>query len=337
MKSKKEVNTKANNDLAIQVIDFSKKYSGRGKYAVEKANFEVRKGEFHGFIGANGAGKTTTIKSLIGAYGRFEGQINIFGHKNNTLEAKAKIGYIPESAKFPKTLNTYQYIYYMANLGGLEMKEAKKFAKKALADVGLSNLAKKNPNTFSSGQKKKVLLAQALVNNPEILIMDEPAANLDPQARYDFFETLKKLKNEGKAIFISSHILSELGQYIDSLTILDGGKVVYTGSINDVTKNNEFDYKFAFKNNEDDKTFREWLSAQKLKVKVVDNGISTVDFKDEATVQKALTFITKNKLAVLDFGVYIITLEQVYEKFVQYGSVDTKGQDVKSRKKVKNV
>ncbi len=218
---------------ALEVKGFTKKYKGAKKAAVSDVDFNVYPGEFHGFIGANGSGKTTTIKSLIGAYAKFQGKINIFGLDHLSEEAKSKVGYIPEAAKFPKGYSTYKYIVYMSYLSGLSMKESKAFAEQVLKDTGLEKLKNRNPNTFSSGQKKKVLLAQALVHNPEIIIMDEPAANLDPKARIDFFDTLKKLQEKGVAILISSHILTELDKYVNALTIIDGGKVVFTGKLED--------------------------------------------------------------------------------------------------------
>ena len=97
-------------DLPLEVQGFFKRYKGNKQYSVNNASFKVQRGSFHGFIGANGAGKTTTIKSLIGAYATFKGEISIFGHKYNTMEAKAKLGYIPEAAKFPRELSAYQYV-----------------------------------------------------------------------------------------------------------------------------------------------------------------------------------------------------------------------------------
>ena len=114
-------------------------------------------------------------------------------------------------------------------LSGLKEKEASELVTKQLKDLKMWNLRQRSPNTFSSGQKKKILLAQSLVHDPDIIIMDEPVANLDPKARIEFFDTLLELRKQGKAIFVSSHVLAELDIYADSLTILDGGKIIYSG------------------------------------------------------------------------------------------------------------
>lgn len=224
--------TDLNSKTLVQVINLSKKYNKKSNNVIDNLNFEIKSGEFHAFIGANGAGKTTTIKAIVGAYAKFDGKIIIDGFSNYTSIAKERIGYIAEKAVFPKNLNTLEYLATMAILSGISKKEAFKLAENKLKELNMENLYKKNPNNFSSGQKKKVLLTQALINNPKILIMDEPAANLDPIARIELFDLLKQLQSKGVSIFISSHILAELDKYADHVTILDGGKIVYTGKIN---------------------------------------------------------------------------------------------------------
>ncbi len=218
----------------IVVVDhFTKLYSGRTVPAVNNISFNIYPGDFHAFIGANGAGKTTTIKAIIGAYSKskYHGSITIAGNDNQTVNAKRLIGYIPENANFPKKMNTRNYLISMAMLAGYTSSEAKIKATKIINSLGMSAFEKKRPITFSSGQKKKILLAQALLSDPEVLIMDEPAANLDPLAREDLFETLLSLQKKGKAIFISSHILDEVDRYATCATILDGGRVVFDGKL----------------------------------------------------------------------------------------------------------
>ncbi len=213
----------------VEVKNLTKHYKGRTRPAINNISFNIYPGEFHAFIGANGAGKTTTIKSIIGAYSKYKlkGEILINGQDHNLIEVKKLVGYIPENAKFPKKMALNDYLYLMTRLSGYSSQESKKRVKEILEDLKLTSLKNKRPNDFSSGQKKRVLLAQALVHNPQILIMDEPAANLDPIARMDLFNQLVELKEKGKAIFISSHILDEIGKYATYCTILDGGKVVY--------------------------------------------------------------------------------------------------------------
>lgn len=218
---------------AISVKNFTKHYPKRGKPAVNDISFNIYSGQFHAFIGANGAGKTTTIKSIIGAYSPYtiQGEITIEGYSNQTIEAKENIGYIPEYATFPKRMKAKEYLKLMSMLSGYSKVDSEKLATDLLRKMKMEPFTNKCPDSFSSGQKKKMLLAQALIHNPKILIMDEPAANLDPSARFELFEILLELQKEGKAIFLSSHILDEMSRYATYVTILDDGKIAFDGPV----------------------------------------------------------------------------------------------------------
>lgn len=217
----------------VQVINLTKHYKNRKVPAVNDISFNIYPGEFHAFIGANGAGKTTTIKSIIGAYSNYniKGEILIDSKKNYDVEAKIKVGYIPEYALFPKKIKTREYLILMTMLSGYEYKDAIKLTDDLLIKMNMVQFSNKRPDSLSSGQKKKILLAQALIHNPSILIMDEPAANLDPNARDELYSLLVSLQHEGKAIFLSSHILDEISKYATYATILDGGKIVFDGPL----------------------------------------------------------------------------------------------------------
>ncbi|TCG11561.1 ABC transporter ATP-binding protein [Mycoplasma todarodis] len=311
------------NTPALEVKKFTKKYKGAKKAAVSGASFNVYPGEFHGFIGANGSGKTTTIKSLIGAYAKFQGDIKIFGLDHLSEEAKSKVGYIPEAAKFPKGYSTYKYIVYMSYLSGLSMRESKDFANNVLKEIGLEKLKNRNPNTFSSGQKKKVLLAQALVHNPEIIIMDEPAANLDPKARIDFFDTLKKLQEKGVAILISSHILTELDKYVNSLTIIDGGKVVFTGKLEEAIGDSDLEYMIQ---TTDNNALIKFLKKHKFNYSKTTNGC-IVKLNKKIEAKQLMSLLASSRLVVNTFKNNQNTLEEVYKKYVSLGSVDDEVQE----------
>ncbi|WP_406614513.1 ABC transporter ATP-binding protein [Mycoplasma corogypsi] len=213
----------------LQISNLNKVYNS-SKTGVFDLNFEIKKGEFHAFIGENGAGKTTTIKCIIGSYNSFSGKVLINGIENTNPNSKKHLGYVPEYVNFPKELTTFSYLKSFALLNEIPKNVAEIKINQYLEKFGILDLKNKKPANFSSGQKKKVLLIQSLLHDPEIIILDEPAANLDPRARYELFNLLNELKNEGKSIFISSHVLSEIDKYTDSLTLIDKGKILYSGT-----------------------------------------------------------------------------------------------------------
>lgn len=219
---------KKNNDVVLEVIDLTKHYD-KSKRGINNLNFKVHKGELHAFIGENGAGKTTTIKSIIEAYVNYSGEVLIDGILNKDPESRAKLGYVPEKTNFPKDVSAYTYLKSLALLSNVEKSEIDKKIDFYLEKFSIKDLKHLKPYSFSSGQKKKVLLIQALIHNPDFIIMDEPTANLDPTARFEFFNLIKELKDEHKTIFISTHVLSEIDKYADSLTLIHKGEIKYTG------------------------------------------------------------------------------------------------------------
>ncbi|PZV99947.1 ABC transporter ATP-binding protein [Metamycoplasma auris] len=214
----------------ILEVNNLKKLFGKTNRGINSISFSVTDGDFHAFIGENGAGKTTTIKTIIGAYINYEGNILISNIDIKNAESKSIIGYIPEVADFPKELSVYEYLYNLALLSNIKKKEIKERIYYYLKLFNIENLVNDRPYNFSSGQKKKILLIQALIHHPKLLILDEPAANLDPTARYELFSLLKKLNNEEKiTIFISSHVLAEIDKYVNSVTLIHNGNILYNG------------------------------------------------------------------------------------------------------------
>ncbi|MBR9689735.1 MAG: ABC transporter ATP-binding protein, partial [Candidatus Altiarchaeota archaeon] len=219
-------------EIAIETSGLTKSFGLFKKLtAVNSLDMQIEKGTVHGFIGPNGAGKTTTIKMLTGAITPTGGNAHIFGIAAGKNEAKAKIGYSSEHPSF-YSLSAFDFLVYNAKLCGVPIDEAKERADELLGWMGLSDFRDKNAKNFSAGMKQKVGLIQALIHNPEVLILDEPTANLDPIGRFDVLEKIKDLaKKEGKTIFVSSHILDELEKVVDHVTILNHGKVVLQSDI----------------------------------------------------------------------------------------------------------
>ncbi|PIU55760.1 MAG: ABC transporter ATP-binding protein [Chloroflexi bacterium CG07_land_8_20_14_0_80_51_10] len=205
--------------------------------AVDGIDLAVKKGSIHGFVGPNGAGKTTTIKMLIGSIRSTSGEGFIKGHEAGSLEARKSVGYSPEHPFFYEDMAAFDYLVYMARVCGVKRKQSQERATELLKWLDLGDFSWSKVGGFSAGMKQRLSLAQALIHEPELLILDEPTANMDPTGRLSILDKLQQLSEERKATtFLSSHILSELEQVVDSLTMINNGRIVVQGDINDLKK-----------------------------------------------------------------------------------------------------
>ena len=199
--------------------------------AVNELSMKIEKGTVHGFIGPNGAGKTTTIKMITGSINPTKGFAQVFGEDAGKNEAKARIGYSPEHPSF-YSQSAFDFLVYNAKICGVEKNEAKERANNLLDWMGLTEFKTRNARGFSAGMKQKLGLIQALIHDPDVLILDEPTANLDPIGRFDVLEKINDLaKKEGKTILVSSHILDELEKVVDHVTIINKGHTIMQSDI----------------------------------------------------------------------------------------------------------
>jgi ABC-2 type transport system ATP-binding protein len=205
--------------------------------AVDSVNLSVRQGVIHGFVGPNGAGKTTTMKMLIGAIWCSRGEGYIKGNEIGSAAAKQIIGYAPERAFFYNDMVASDYLAYMARICGMERSEARKKALELLDWLNIGDFAESKVGGFSAGMKQRLSLAQALIHEPELLILDEPTANMDPTGRISILDNLRGLCHEKNVtIFLSSHILSELEQVVDFMTMIDKGRIVVEGEMTELRR-----------------------------------------------------------------------------------------------------
>jgi ABC-2 type transport system ATP-binding protein len=212
----------------------------------------------------------------------------------------------------------------MAKMNGQDEHAAIITVSKIMKEIGIVDIGGRNPNSFSSGQKKKVLLAQSLLSNPSILIMDEPTAMLDPGARKDLFDQLAKLRKQGKSIFISSHVLTELEKYADSVTIIDKGKLVFTGDINEI--NNKVVGNLYVVNTNSQSKLKTFCQHHKFYCTTIKNNFC-VQINNNDIKSSLLEFIAKQKILLTDFYLYKPKLEDMYDKLISL--THHKGVDVK--------
>jgi ABC-2 type transport system ATP-binding protein len=225
-------------DLAVDLRDVAKTYRRRVE-ALRGIQMQVRTGEIFGLLGSNGAGKTTLVKIMMTVIrpNRAEGTIlgRPIGHKG-TL---ARVGYLPEHLRFPPYLTGRQNLEFFAALAKVRRPARKQRAAELLDLVGLTNWANAKVGTYSKGMRQRVGLAQALVNDPDLLVLDEPTDGLDPVGRREVREVLGRLRDQGKTIFLNSHMLSEVERVCDRVAILASGKVIRQGTLAELTAGSE--------------------------------------------------------------------------------------------------
>ncbi len=215
--------------MSIKVSNLSKYY---GSYlAVDDISFEVNKGEILGFLGPNGAGKSTTMKVITTYLPPTSGTVEVEGEdvENNSLEVRKKIGYLPESNPLYNDMNVVDYLDYIAALDGVGKDNVKSRREEMIKVCGLEEMRSKNIGELSKGYRQRVGLAQAMINNPEVLILDEPTSGLDPNQIIEIRNLIKKLGKQ-KTVILSTHILSEVQATCDRVIIINNGKIVADGS-----------------------------------------------------------------------------------------------------------
>ena len=214
-------------DTILDISNLTVRY-GKGanqKIAVDALNISLIKGEIYGFLGPNGAGKTTTIKSIIGILTPSDGSI-LFSGKPASATSRISLGYMPETATYYWYLTPKELLFFYGKLCGIDKKTLSERTEKLLDLVKLSEHKNSYLKTFSKGMLQKVSFAQALINDPEILILDEPTTGLDPIARMEMRDALLNFKRAGKTIFFSSHELSEVEMISDRVSIIKNGKML---------------------------------------------------------------------------------------------------------------
>ncbi|RMD56062.1 MAG: ABC transporter ATP-binding protein [Candidatus Thermofonsia bacterium] len=220
----------------IQTSGLTKQY---GKFtAVSSLDLNIKKGEVYGLLGPNGSGKTTTILMLLGLTEPTKGQLSVLGLDpvRQPLQVKARVGYLPDEVGFYDNLTARENLIYIAKLNGLTPGEYNKRIDEALARVGLSDVADNRVKTFSRGMRQRLGVAELLLKQPEIIIMDEPTLGLDPEAAHEFLQTILELKKEGITILLSSHLLHQVQTVCDRVGLFRHGKKVLEGTVAELAK-----------------------------------------------------------------------------------------------------
>jgi ABC-2 type transport system ATP-binding protein len=213
----------------------SKEFRQATKVALQNLDLEVQPGEVFGFLGPNGAGKTTTMNVLLGFVPPTSGTAYLFGIDVRQPIARRRIGYLPELTYYYKFLTAEELLRFYAKIFKLPRAEADRRIDQLLKLVELEPARKRPIKSYSKGMQQRVGLAQALINNPDLLILDEPTSGLDPLGRMKVREIIQRLKNEGKTVFFSSHELGEVETVCDRVAIIHQGELKAVGRVGEIT------------------------------------------------------------------------------------------------------
>ena len=219
----------------IELQDLTKSYNKL--LAVDHLNLKVEAKQVHGFLGPNGAGKTTTIKMLVGLLRPDSGSLRILGvdAAGDKPSIRRRIGYMPELPKFPKHLTGVELLDIYGRMYGMSKEERKNRVPELLKMVGLEGRGQDRVGHYSKGMQQRIGIAQALLNDPELVILDEPSIGLDPVGMVEVRDMVKEIVKAGKTVFFSSHLLAEVQQVCDHITVLHQGIVRFTGTLEEIS------------------------------------------------------------------------------------------------------
>ena len=207
--------------------------------ALEDLSLSVRQGEIFGFLGPNGAGKTTTIKILLGLMRATSGKAYVLGKPAGDVQTRAKIGFLPESPYFYDYLTAEEFLEFYGQLAGLDRSNIRRRVADLLGLVGLSEAGTRQLRKFSKGMLQRVGLAQALIHDPELIILDEPMSGLDPIGRKHVRDLILGLRERGKTVFFSSHIISDVEVMCDRVGIVVKGRLLASGRIDELVNHDD--------------------------------------------------------------------------------------------------
>src|SRR4051812_10908440 len=284
-------------DIAVHISELSKDYKTgflkkKTVRALDGLSLSVRSGQIFGFLGGNGAGKTTTIKILMGLLYPSCGKAEIFGKDISEVTVHRQIGYCPENPYFYDYLTPLELMNYFGEIFSLPSSKRKERSVELLSAVGLNEADwKKQLRKFSKGMLQRVGLAQSLINDPEIVFLDEPMSGLDPIGRREIRELIASLPAQGKTVFMSTHILSDIEALCDEVAILRRGRLAATGNLQELltAQHGQVGFEVTVAN-VDPKRFRSLL-AHNMAINIQASGC-IVRCSDEAEVERTIKSIS---------------------------------------------
>lgn len=284
--------------------------------AVNNLNLSIEDKSLFGFIGPNGAGKTTTMKIIVGLLKATSGSviINDIDVLANPNKLKEKVGYVPDFFGVYDNLKVDEYMDFYAGTYYIPYKDRKQIIDNLLDIVNLTDKKDSYVDLLSRGMKQRLCLARSLIHNPEILVLDEPASGLDPRARVDIKEVLKQLREMGKTIMISSHILSELSEMCTSIGIIDKGQIIVSGTVNDIMRKLTCQKIISIKLLDKIDNLMTLL-LENPQVSNISQGTDTIEFSfdgEDIDTSRLLSEIVRNDIPLISFKEKEGNLEEIF-------------------------
>jgi len=314
-------------EVVIDILETRKRYSG-GVEALRGVSLQVPRGGIFGLLGPNGAGKSTLVKILMTIVRPTECRGTMLGQPVGHKPTLARVGYLPELARFPEYLTGGEVIRYVAGLAGVPSAKAKSRSAELLEMVGMQEWGDRKMGSYSKGMKQRIGLAQALVNDPEIVFLqalvndpeivflDEPTDGVDPKGRLEMRAVLQRMRDEGRTVFINSHLLGELEMICDSVAIMDHGQLIRQGTIQELTdKTRRYEIRI-------EGSFSSDLAANFKKDGVEINGDTLSIYQGTAEpMQPIIDALRAERVTIVEMREVRQSLEELFMESVQSGGV----------------
>ncbi|QDT29155.1 ABC transporter ATP-binding protein [Gimesia panareensis] len=280
------------NESVIQISNLTKIYRdfwGRKKVrALNSLSLEVKKGEIFGLLGPNGSGKTTTLKLLLGLLFPSDGEIKVLGQPASNVEKNERIGYLPEESYLYRFLNAEETLDFYGRLFKISAQERRERAAELIEKVGLGHAKRRQLKEYSKGMTRRIGLAQALINNPDLVMLDEPTSGLDPLGTDDMKRMIVELKEQGKTVLMCSHLLADVQDVCDRIAILYGGELKVMGRVDDLLKEQEETQILTSRlSDEAIKEIEQVVAKHNGKVDAIDHPTATLESLFLKTVQES--------------------------------------------------
>ncbi len=286
--------------------------------ALRGATFQVARGSIFGLLGPNGAGKTTLIKILLGIVHKSGGRATLLGHSAGDRRGRRSVGYLPENHRSPRHHTANTALEYYGALSGMPLRDIRKKRPEILEMVGLGSWGSTPVKNFSKGMLQRLGLAQALIHDPELVVLDEPTDGVDPVGRSEMRAIMRRLKEQGKTIFINSHLLQEIELICDRVAILVKGEVRRVGLVEDITRRAEAEVELTLAGAE--QAIRSALKAWKISEWSAPGGgqfHAVLKIGDQADVDRCIDTLRASGVSIVEMGRRRDTLEEAFMGIVK--------------------